>query len=671
MTEYFSGQDGQGYTLKAIVEQVGQNKAENYSDVRVRLFLLNRWVTFSDYNVTASVTIEGQRVSFKGRPAVLNYNSETKLEGFETTARVYHNGDGSKTATISADLTGSGGYSPSYLSMSERKFELTRIARASSVSVSGTAVVGREFVISINRASSSYTHKLRYVFGSEAKDIATGVGASHTWTVPSSLLTKIPNSNSGRGTIYCETYSGGAVIGETSVAFTVEVAEGGARPTLADITLTEGNRFVAEKLTGANYLQTISDIAVSFEGAKGVDGSTITGYYAEIVDRNQSTNQNGGRLGPMNFTGSATIRAKVIDSRGRSSEYVEKTINVIEYFTPVLTFTVQRVGKDGSTLLVTRTAKIAPVMVDGVQKNEMHFYFATRDITNDGPIKRDVGPINVVPSDVNSLVNSSVSLFGNFPITNSYEVIGQISDMFKFPAEVVVTVPVEKVIFAYDKNSRFGIGKTPERGMLDVAGDIYANGKIIQQHQLTQKNGDVIDIRTTIKDFDNARTSGFYIIKGKQDGTRNAPNGRPGLLEVFNLNERESYQRFTDIDMKVFIRFRNWSGAWRDWLEYPNANNTNMINTGWQPAGYPKSFYKRCGDVLAIRYDFVGNGSNVDFAIIPVNILQAVQSYMLTIPKWSVTADGTNVQINANSNKLIAVNTQSGATYSGQIVIML
>lgn len=666
MTEYFSGQDGQGYALKAIVEQVGQNKAENYSDVRVRLFLLNRWVIFSDYNVTASVTIEGRRVSFKGRPAVLNYNSETKLEGFETTARVYHDGDGSKTATISADLTGSGGYSPSYLSISERKFELTRIARASIVSVSGTAVVGREFVISINRAASSYTHKLRYVFGSEAKDIATGVGTSHTWTVPSSLLTQIPNSNSGRGTIYCETYSGGTVIGETSVAFTVEVAEGGARPTLADITLTEGNQKVAKVLTGANYLQTISDIAVSFEGAKGVDGSTITGYYAEIVDRNQSTNQNGGRLGPMEFKGLATIRAKVIDSRGRSSEYVEKTINVIEYFTPVLTFTVQRVGKDGSTLLVTRTAKIAPVMVDGVQKNEMRFYFATRDITNDGPIKRDVEPINVVPSNVNSLVNSSVSLFGNFPLTNSYEVIGQLSDMFKFPAEVVVTVPVEKVIFAYDKDSRFGIGKTPEHGMLDVAGDIYANGKIIQQHAITQGNGRAI--YTYGKDFDKEKTTGVYFKNGKEP---NNPAKQYGFLLVLNSNN-ECFQLFfptiatAEPSKRIF-----YGGKWTPWSSNARLDHVNLINTGWQPAGYPKSFYKRCGDVLAIRFDFVGNGSSIEIAAIPSSVLRAVQEYMVTVPKWSAEANGTNVQINLNGNKLVALNTQSGARHSGQIVIML
>ena len=665
MTEYFSGQDGQGYALKAIVEQVGQNKAENYSDVRVRLFLLNRWVTFSDYNVTASVTIEGQRFSFKGRPAVLNYSSETKLEGFEATARVYHNGDGTKTATISADLTGSGGYSPSYLSISERKFELTRIARASSVSVSGTAVVGREFVISINRAASSYTHKLRYVFGSEAKDIATGVGTSHTWTVPSSLLTQIPSSNSGRGTIYCETYSGGTAIGETSVAFTVEVAEGGTRPTLADITLTEGNELVARKLSGNNYLQTLSDIAVTFVGAKGVDGSTVTGYYAEIVDKKQSTNQNGGRLGPMEFKGSATIRAKVIDSRGRASEYVEKTINVIEYFTPVLSISASRVGADNSKVQIIRNCKISPVVVDGVQKNAIKFIVLSKNITDDTGYIRELGPAVGLLSNVNSLVNSPALLDGSYPHNKSFEIVVDLFDDFS-SARQVVTLPVERAIFAYDKDGHFGIGKIPERGMLDVAGDIYANGKIIQQHAITQGNGRAI--YTYGKDFDEEKTTGVYFKNGKEP---NNPAKQYGFLLVLNSNN-ECFQLFfptiatAEPSKRIF-----YGGKWTPWSSNARLDHVNLINTGWQPAGYPKSFYKRCGDVLAIRFNFVGNGSSIEIAAIPSSILRAVQEYMLTVPKWSAEANGTNIQINLNGNKLVALNTQSGARHSGQIVIML
>ena len=116
--------------------------------------------------------------------------------------------------------------------------------------------------------------------------------------------------------------------------------------------------------------------------------------------------------------------------------------------------------------------------------------------------------------------------------------------------------------------SGIGINKVRERGALDVGGDIYANNKPIQQLQLTQNNGNVIDIRYSIRDCNDARTSGFYVIKGTQDGTKNAPSPKPGLLEVFNLNERESWQRYTPIQLETFVRFRNWGNTWGKWSKY-------------------------------------------------------------------------------------------------------
>ncbi|WP_238597710.1 DUF859 family phage minor structural protein, partial [Streptococcus suis] len=95
-------------------------------------------------------------------------------------------------------------------------------------------------------------------------------------------------------------------------------------------------------LSGNNFLQIISNIQVTFNGHAGTYGSTITGFRAELVNKNQGTNSNGGSLGIMNFNGSATIRASVVDSRGRWSDTKDVTINVIEYFAPILSFTAQR-----------------------------------------------------------------------------------------------------------------------------------------------------------------------------------------------------------------------------------------------------------------------------------------------------------------------------------------
>ncbi|MCC9967813.1 hypothetical protein HK347_06485, partial [Streptococcus agalactiae] len=115
-------------------------------------------------------------------------------------------------------------------------------------------------------------------------------------------------------------------------------------------------------------VQIVSNPIVTFNGAAGTYGSTIASYYAEVVGKNQSTPQNGGTLGIFNLSGKATIKATITESRGRVSDPITTDINVIPYFPPAFSFTVTRAGAKNDNLVVTRNAKIAPLIVDGVQK---------------------------------------------------------------------------------------------------------------------------------------------------------------------------------------------------------------------------------------------------------------------------------------------------------------
>lgn len=111
---------------------------------------------------------------------------------------------------------------------------------------------------------------------------------------------------------------------------------------------------------------------------------------------------------------------------------------------------------------------------------------------------------------------------------------------------------------------------------------------------------------------------------------------------------------------------------WEPWKEFAKNEHTNLINTGWKPAGYANSYYKRVGDVLTIKYDFAGNGEAITFATLPKEVLTAPQNYMLTIAVWD--ADGTvnsHVQIDKGGNTLTALNTKNGSNYFGQLTIML
>lgn len=126
-------------------------------------------------------------------------------------------------------------------------FTLNTIPRTSSVS-GGSGNIGGETEISVSRASTSFTHTLRYAFGSLSGTIATGVGDSYTWTIPTSFYDQILDSKTGIGTIYCDTYNGTTLIGTKSTQFTATVTEDSSRPTVS-ATLTDINE-TTKALTG-------------------------------------------------------------------------------------------------------------------------------------------------------------------------------------------------------------------------------------------------------------------------------------------------------------------------------------------------------------------------------------------------------------------------------------
>ena len=114
---------------------------------------------------------------------------------------------------------------------SNKTITLKTIPRASTVS-GGSGNIGSETTISISRKSNSFTHTLRYSFSDLTGTIATGVGTSYPWKIPTSFYAKIPNDPSGKGTIYCDTYNGSTLIGTKSTTFTATASESSSRPTV-------------------------------------------------------------------------------------------------------------------------------------------------------------------------------------------------------------------------------------------------------------------------------------------------------------------------------------------------------------------------------------------------------------------------------------------------------
>ena len=159
------------------------------------------------------------------------------------------------------------------------------------------------------------------------------------------------------------------------------------------------------------------------------------------------------------------------------------------------------------------------------------------------------------------------------------------------------------------------------------------------------------------------------------------PSGQWGYLFHYsnygkNTNGRkEAIQTFWGKNGQLFFRHHRWSfiiDDWEPWKEFTRNDHPNLINTGWKPAGYEGSFYKRVGDVLTVKYSFTGNGGDVMLANLPPAVFKAPQPYMFTISGWSIFADTqVHVQVDVGTGKFNAMQTRNGIDYKGQITIML
>ncbi|MFQ8724609.1 MAG: DUF859 domain-containing protein [Streptococcus thermophilus] len=670
MAEFWSNND-RGYRIRLWVDQVGQDIQNNTSQVRLRLALLNTTTTFAQYQCSAYVEFNGQRLNWSGSPSVLSWYQTVQL--IDQTITVRHADDGSGVFSVRAHFNGSGGWSPVNLDIGNQQITLTTIPRGSSVRVSD-GFIGNQVDISIDRKIDGATHTLRYSWYNKQGKIADNVGTSYKWTIPEDFANDIPNSTSGRGTIYVDTYINGNFIQTQSTTFTASVITNNMKPSLTGFTLTDANpvsqRVIPES---THFVSIMSLVKVTFNGAQAKSGATIAGYYAEIVGANNSVTENGGVLREVsvNKDTEMTLRGRVLDSRGIWSDWVETKLMFLFYFSPALRFEVKRSDKKLDILTIKRFAKIAPLTVNGVQKNTMKLTFTTRKFGSDTEVL-DNGQAGGSWSQVSEFNASDANLGNRYPADTSYIVTGKLEDEFT-STSFQVTVPTDEVIMTYDRQG-VGIGKYRERGALDVAGDIYANNSQIQQYQLTNSSGGP---KWNVYDANRFYLPGQYILGPSAPGN---PNGQWGFLFHYGYNgnntdgTKEAIQTFWSNDGHLFVRHHRWSEIiddWEPWKEFARNDNTNLINTGWQYAGYEGSYYKRVGDVLTLRYEFTGNGNDITIATVPKE-LSFPQHCMFVAADW--TPDGswnTHIQFNKDNNTFTALKTKGGILCRGQITMML
>ncbi len=631
------------------------------------------------YGNTVTVTCNGQSQTIAVGPLYLN-GSKKHLGSVQF--RVGHNADGTKSAgiSLSSNMSNISYGTLNFGNASGSWFHgLTTIPRSSSVSVS-SGVIGSALTININRQSSSFKHVVRYAWGNKSGTIATNVDTSTTWTIPLDFANDIPNSTSGTGTIYVDTYSGSTKTGTQSTAFTASVPDS-IKPSLTGFTLIDGNTAARTLIPGEQqFVQIVSNIAVHFGQATGAYGSTISGYYAEIVGKNQSTSQNGGSLGIMNYHGQVTIRARVTDSRGRTSNMIERTVTVLEYFAPAFNFSVERSGATSSTFSILRNARIAPLTVGGSQRNTMTLTFrvAPADSNNYTP---DNGPASGTFTTLASLTNSLANLSGTYSSDKSWDVIGILEDKFT-RSEFKIKVSTEAVVFSYEKGNRFAVGKIVDtnlpKGSIESTGGYYLNGKPIQQHQLTSNAGrspynapGTLDLNTkTINEFFACNEP----VNGPVVGSDRSEFYVAVYSESDNYLSQNAIQKGTG---RMFTRTRH-GGTWTPWVEYATTNHPMLqekplktLTMGF-PYGLNATLIRKDSLVTITLNRRITNIDVFEYSqmveTIPLGYRPTVETHMLMAPNVGSFTKSPSVLHFASDGKIRLTNGTGGAhVYTGTI----
>ena len=591
--KYFNG-NWHVYTKYEVI-LLSQSNPENYSDVAIDLWIGNdsggyRIEFDPTYGAYLGVQFAGDTQYVKVKDLFIA-GSEKYLGRLKF--RVYHDDDGQATRTITiwsgstSEIKYDGWYVGDLYTSFTETFE--KIPRMSTIaSVEGKRALGEELTINIERKVDNFTHQVWYkVWGSDWIDLGKNIGTSVKFTPSPENARLNVNVVSSTFDICVRTFDGESQIGrdEYSNGWYIGLPAN-TQPKLQTIELTDKAKATKDIVGKNTFVQTFSEMVCQFQGMEGTYGSTIKNFYAEVVDQKMSITSNGGTFQFFKNYGDFQVQAYVIDSRGLKSNIVTVPIKVLQYFAPMLTFEAIRGGGDQQTIVVRRTAKIAPLIIDGVQKNPMRLKFKVKP-AYDGYFTENAGG-GIDSRVINSVTNSNADLFGTFSADKAWIVEGTISDAYaSFTFTAPIVGPEELVQCRTPKGT--GFGKVWERGTIDAKGDIYSHNELVQVGRLTQINGKSIKMTGSAN---NLMKTGMFYSHGMSDLPSNLTGSQLyGYIQVNTHPTDENYvmQTYTPYDANViYMRRKTPITGWQPWVLFTPSGSvsewkTATLQRGWKP----------------------------------------------------------------------------------------
>ena len=610
---------------------------------------------------TLQVLINGSVV--KSVAVGLTYDSDggnTECSG-SGSVNVGHNADGTKSCSYQVKIIGGtdprgANYQWNSSASSAPSMTLNTIPRATQPSMSASSVtMGNAITINTPRASGSFTHSLWYqVNGGNWHDIASGVGASYSWTVPIGLASSVPNGTSISVTVICRTYNGSTNLGDKYTSFTAYVPSN-IVPSMGNPTATRVDNGVPSGW--GVYVKGYSKVTIAMTSVSGSYGSTIKSY--SITGPNLSSTSSSATSGVLGSAGTNTYTCTITDSRGRTASKTV-SISVVDYAKPSISVSASRCNSDGTVssngtyLRVTASYSIASVS----SKNSV----SSRSVSCNGA------------SNSSFSSGSAFVLGANCAINTSYTLTASVKDALNNTASASITIPTASRIMNVRANkSGIAFGKFAESdNLVDFGWPINAAGTFTPVSS------------SFPADLNTVYTPGVYSIK---DDTANRPCDY-GLLLVYVANNSYShpdhnnssnwlYQIAFDTNWNyMYIRrkinnegFSSWSLVLtsNNYTDYSPSNSTfnslkdtvDSLSTNklarYSPNGYEPIRYFS-GD----QYDdtmVVGLGGSV--------VIGSGESAQTCIDQWGTAISG-NESLDLTSDTYVTIHTNLQNGYSNQ-----
>lgn len=448
-----------GYKFRLEVIDNGETLETNMSSVTVNVYAkgINGYGYYGSATSYLTVSLESSAsesaLTIIYTKVAKIYPAGTEVKIGTWTGNVEHEENGAMTIFISSIYEGGSSeyYYPKDNALSSGNLVLPNIARKTTAN-GFTGTVEKSTNISINPASSSFTHSLKLTFGSNVKyltsngGLSTSVqelsGSSFTFNVPSEYYTQF-TSQSATGTLTLTTYSGDTSVGESSAGFTIYADGTLCLPyltgTLKDTNSTTAN-LTAGSSTSNKIVKGYSTATSTLSNVRASSSNDSAGYITSLIINGESQSTSARTYSKANYS-SSTMTVYVKNSRGCEKTFtLSATGGLVDYIPLTLSADFTRKTQTGSEVTLSYSGNYFNQSFGSVS-NTLSLNWAYKE---KGATSYTTGG-TLTPTKSGNTYSGSVTCGSSFPYTKAYDFIIYYSDKLvseNFKDEVTKGVPL-------------------------------------------------------------------------------------------------------------------------------------------------------------------------------------------------------------------------------------